>query len=77
MSRLRTAGADLQLGDSRTATLPADAPIDIVYDPPTSDRERQWRADIFEAAQEAWHLNDIAAQPLGEFHARAAVSAGR
>lgn len=77
VSRLRADGANLQLGSSRTATLPADAPIDVVYDPPTSDRERQWRSDIFEAAQEAWQLNNISAHSVDEFHARVAVLAGQ
>lgn len=75
VSRLRSDGATLQLGNSRTATLPADAPIDVVYDAPTSDRDRQWRSDIFAAAQEAWQLSQITPYSLDEFHARVAVPA--
>lgn len=71
VTRFRDDGAELQLGSSRTATLPADAPIDVVYDPPTSDRDRGWRTDIFGAAQEAWRLNDVTPYTTQEFHKRA------
>lgn len=74
VSRFRSDGATLLLGRSGTVTLPADAPIDVVYDPPTSDREPQRRSDIFEGAQEAWRLNNITPCTLDEFHARVAVS---
>lgn len=75
VSRLRADGADLQLGTSPTVRLSADALIDVVYDPPTSDREWQWRSDIFEAAQEAWQLNHITPRTLDDFHRRNAVLA--
>jgi len=68
VSRLRSDGADLQLSNSRTASLSADTPIDVVYDPPTSDREPQWRSEIFDAAQEAWQLNNITPRSLDQFH---------
>lgn len=81
VTRLRDVGAELQPRGSRTAalapapsfsaTLPADAPIDVVYDPPTSDRDRDWRTDIFGAAREAWRLNDVTAYTTREFHKRA------
>ncbi|WP_460945851.1 hypothetical protein [Okibacterium endophyticum] len=73
VSRFRSDGAALQLGKSRTMTLPADALIDVVYDAPTSDRDRQWRSNIFAVAQEAWQLGSITPHSLDEFHARVAV----
>ncbi|QOD10769.1 DUF3037 domain-containing protein [Rathayibacter toxicus] len=69
VTRFRNDGAELWLGSSRTVTLPADAPIDVVYDPPTSDRD-DWRTDIFGAAQEAWRLNGVAPYTTQEFHKR-------
>ncbi|MGO1316328.1 MAG: DUF3037 domain-containing protein, partial [Cellulomonadaceae bacterium] len=68
VSRFRSDGATLLLGGSRAVTLPPDAPIAVVYDPPTSTREQQWRSDIFEGAQEAWQLNGITPCTLDEFH---------
>lgn len=73
VSRFRSDGATLKLGKARTTILPPDAPIEVVYDAPTSERERQRRSDIFEAAQEAWQLNGIALRSLDEFHARVAA----
>ncbi|MFT4165009.1 MAG: DUF3037 domain-containing protein [Microlunatus sp.] len=68
VSRLRSDGANLELGSSRTTMLPADVSIDVVYDPPASDREQEWRSDIFEAAHEAWLLNGVTPRSVDEFH---------
>lgn len=75
VSRFRSDGADLQLTGSRTTTLFAEAPIDVIYDPPTSDRERQWRSDIFDAALEAWELNSIRSRSLDEVYTGDAILA--
>jgi len=41
-------------------------PIDVVYDPPTSQKETR-RSDIFEAALEAWELSGVSARTLDNF----------
>jgi hypothetical protein len=68
VNRFRAEGATLQLAPSRSTVLGGDTPIDVVYDAPESQREAQWRSDIFEAAKEAWELNHVSARSLDEFH---------
>lgn len=68
VTRFRDAGATLRLGANRTARLDADAPIDVVYDPPSSMNESDWRRDIFDAALEAWDLSGVTSCTMDEFH---------
>ncbi|MFV0435676.1 MAG: DUF3037 domain-containing protein [Leucobacter sp.] len=69
LTRLRDGGADMRLGAERTVTVDSDVPVNVIYDPPTSQREAQWRTDAFEAALEAWNLNDVAVRSLDDFRA--------
>ena len=67
VGRLRSAGAELATSRGRSLEIAHDAPIDVVFDPPTREDQASYRHDIFEAAQEAWTLNGVAAQSLAEF----------
>ena len=69
LTRLRDGGAEMSLGAARTVTVDSNVPVNVIYDPPTSQREAQWRTDAFEAALEAWSLNDISVRSFEEFRA--------
>lgn len=67
LTRLRDGGAEMSLGMARTVIVDSDVPVSVIYDPPTSQREAQWRTNAFEAALEAWSLNDVAVRSLDDF----------
>lgn len=67
LTRLRADGAQIRLGAARTINVAGDVPVSVIYDPPTSPRERQWRTDTFEAALEAWNLQGVKARSLDDF----------
>ena len=79
VSRLREDGASLTLdpraGGSRVVTLTPDSPIDVVYDPPASERATR-RTDIFDAALEAWERSDVTARTLEAFRGDMPVGKG-
>jgi len=61
VTRLRDTGGALSCPDGRTLHLEPDVPIQVVFDEPISERQTEWRSDIFDAAREAWQLNGIEA----------------
>ncbi|MBF4568523.1 DUF3037 domain-containing protein [Plantibacter sp. VKM Ac-2880] len=67
VSRLRSDGATVSRHDAAAIHVAADVPIEVAYDAPTSTREAAWRSDIFEAAREAWSLNDVAVLPFDDY----------
>lgn len=60
MTRFRADGAEVNF-DGQTRFLAGDEAVEVVYDPPTNERDASWRSDIYEAALEAWALNGIVA----------------
>ncbi|QIM19568.1 DUF3037 domain-containing protein [Leucobacter coleopterorum] len=72
LTRLRDTGAEIRFSDGKSVAIQADIPVSVIYDPPTSQRELQWRTDVFDAALEAWHLNGISVQSLEEFRSASA-----
>jgi hypothetical protein len=69
VGRLRDDGAVLESGESARTALAPDSSIDVIYDPPNTGR-----SDIFEAALEAWDLNDVRARTLEAFQTDLAVA---
>lgn len=70
VSRLRQDGATLNVGADRQLVVPPNVPVEVVFDPPTSSDD-EWRTDIFEAALEAWSINNVAVNTLDDFVRRA------
>lgn len=72
VDRLRRDGASLTLDARSTVksqaalSLPSDAPIDVIYDPPARRAELR-RAEIFDAALEAWSLNGVKVRTVDDF----------
>ena len=67
LTRLRDKGANLQLPQDRALAVLSDAHVGVIYDPPTLQRESNWRSDVFEGAKEAWALNGVTTISLEQF----------
>lgn len=66
VGRFRDDGATVRLGTETVVELRSDSPIEVVYDPPAPGMESR-RADIYEAALEAWTLSGVTPWTWEEF----------
>lgn len=65
VGRLRNSGARLDLQGNQGMALSNSVPVEVVYEEPSSFENQ--RQDIFEAALEAWSMNEVNAVPLDHF----------
>ncbi|GAA1321295.1 DUF3037 domain-containing protein [Leucobacter albus] len=68
-SLLRRHGAHLALGGAKQVSLHREVLATVVFDPPSTGRDAQWRGEVFAAAQEAWDDNGITSVSLQQFRA--------
>lgn len=66
VSRFRSDGGDATL-DATEKHLEGHEPIEAVYVKPTVETNSSWRAEIFEAALEAWRLADVQAVQYNDY----------